>query len=105
MRLQAYQGGACPCVRLDGVNRLPKGGMRQKQNSIETLAYRTPADAPTGAAGIFPESARIKLHDNIGALMVAAAMDVAWVTGNLDSPREAGERLDRVSETLAKVVD
>ena len=46
------------------------------------------------------------LHDDLGCLMVAAVMDLAWVEKNLDGHEdEVRRRLARVRQTLGVAID
>jgi signal transduction histidine kinase len=48
-----------------------------------------------------------ELHDELGGLLVAASMDLAWLDLHVasDQPQEVRRRLDRMKETLAGAVD
>ena len=46
-----------------------------------------------------------ELHDEMGGLLVAAVMDVAWAEQHVGSPEEVREKLARVRQTLASAID
>jgi signal transduction histidine kinase len=46
-----------------------------------------------------------ELHDDMGGLLVAAMMDVAWVEQNRASLEEARKKLERVRRTLSAAID
>ena len=45
------------------------------------------------------------LHDELGGLMVSAAMDAAWAEQHADSVNDVRDRLRRIKSTLASAID